>query len=57
MWLHLLFADPDLTTWPQPIPANLPLFTNIGFTKSDFSAKQALAAWDGLFARPWLGAQ
>lgn len=54
MWLHLLFADPDLTTWPQPIPANLPLFTNIGVTNSDFSAKQALAAWDALFARPLL---
>lgn len=50
-WLHLLFADPDLTTWPQPIPANLPLFTSIGLTHSDFSAKPALAAWDELFAR------
>lgn len=54
MWLHLLFADPDLSTWPQPIPPSLPLFVNIGFTNSDFSPKPALAEWDALFARPLL---
>lgn len=54
MWLHLLFADPELATWPQPIPPNLPLFVNIGFTNSDFSPKPALAEWDELFARPLL---
>lgn len=57
MWLHLLFADPDLSTWPQPIPPSLPLFTNIGLTDSDFSPKPALVEWDALFARPWVGAQ
>lgn len=51
-WLHLLFADPDLTTWPQPIPPTLPLFTSIGLCDSEFASKPALAAWDRLFARP-----
>jgi len=51
-WLHLLFADPDLATWPQPIPPTLPLFTNIGFCSSTFAPKPALAGWDRLFARP-----
>ncbi|MBL9077962.1 MAG: hypothetical protein JNL08_10690 [Planctomycetes bacterium] len=51
-WFHLLFADPDLSAWPQPLPPNLPLFTNIGLCDSDFTAKPALAAWDALFARP-----
>lgn len=51
-WFHLLFADPDLSQWPQPLPANLPLFTNIGLCDSDFTPKPALAAWDALFARP-----
>ena len=55
LWLHLLFADPDLSTWPQPQPVNLPLFTNIGLTNSDFSPKPALAVWDELFARPLVG--
>lgn len=50
-WLHLLFADADLSTFPQPIPPNLPLFASIGLTDSDFNPKPALAAWDGLFAR------
>jgi hypothetical protein len=50
-WFHLLFADPDLSQWPPPIPANLPLFTNIGLCESDFTPKPALAAWDALFAR------
>ncbi len=54
MWLHLLFADPDLSTWPQPIPPNLPLFVNIGFTDSTFAPKPALLEWDALFARPLL---
>jgi hypothetical protein len=50
-WLHLNFADPDLSTFPQPIPASLPLFATIGFTDSDFNAKPALGMWDALFAR------
>ncbi|MCB9914048.1 MAG: hypothetical protein H6828_02730 [Planctomycetes bacterium] len=51
-WLQLLFADPDLTQWPQPQPANLPLFTSIGLCTSDFTPKPALAVWDELHARP-----
>jgi hypothetical protein len=49
--VQLLFADIDLTTIPQPYPANLPLFINIGLADSDFNAKPALAAWDALHAR------
>lgn len=50
-WLHLVFADIDISSIPPPVPANLPLFTSIGYTDSDFAAKPALAAWDALFAR------
>ena len=49
--IQLLFADMDLTTFPQPYPANLPLFVNIGLTDSNFAAKPALAVWDTLHAR------
>ncbi len=51
-WLHLLFADPDLTQWPQPQPPNLANFTTTGLCRSDFTAKPALAVWDEAFARP-----
>jgi hypothetical protein len=50
-WLQLLFADLDLAVVPPPLPANLPLFANLGLTDSNFAAKPALAAWDALFAR------
>jgi len=46
-----MFADPDLSTFPQPIPPNLPLFASIGLTDSDFNPKSALTEWDALFAR------
>ena len=49
--LQLEFADIDISTVPPPVPVNLPLFTQIGLTHSDFSAKPALAAWDQLFKR------
>jgi len=49
--IQLLFADVDVASLPPPIPANLPLFVNIGFTDSDFNGKPALARWDALFAR------
>jgi hypothetical protein len=49
--IQLVFADIDLTTFPQPYPANLPLFVNIGLTDSDFNAKPALGVWDALHAR------
>lgn len=51
-WLHLLFADIDMASLPQPVPANLPLFATIGLADSNFTPKPALAAWDNLFARP-----
>ena len=49
--VQLVFADLDLSAFPPPLPANLPLFTSIGLTDSRFTAKPALAAWDALFAR------
>jgi hypothetical protein len=51
-FLHLLYADPDLTTWPQPIPPNLPFFVNIGLADSEFAPKPALDVWQQMSARP-----
>jgi len=39
--LQLTFADYDLSTYPTPIPANLPLFVHLGLCNSDFSPKPA----------------
>jgi hypothetical protein len=50
--LQLLYADIDLASLPPPVPANLPLFVNLGLTDSQFVAKPALAEWDRLHARP-----
>tara|TARA_R110002073_G_scaffold23307_1_gene79738 strand:+ start:63 stop:1268 length:1206 start_codon:yes stop_codon:yes gene_type:complete len=52
MWLQLVFADLDLSTYPAPQPVNLPLFTDIGLTDRNFVPKPALAEWDRIFARP-----
>ncbi len=49
--LHLLFADPDMATFPQPLPPNLPLFASIGLTDSEFNPKPSLASWDALHRR------
>jgi hypothetical protein len=49
--LQLLYADLDLASLPQPVPANLSLFAELGLTDSQFTAKPALAAWDALHAR------
>jgi hypothetical protein len=49
---QLLYADLDLASLPPPIPANLPLFADLGLTDSQFAPKPALAAWDALHARP-----
>jgi hypothetical protein len=49
--IQLNFADPDLSTFPLPLPPNLPLFATIGLTDSDFNPKPALAAWDELHRR------
>lgn len=51
-YFQLLYADLDLSAFPPPIPANLPLFAEIGLASASFAAKPALAAWDGLHARP-----
>lgn len=50
--IQLLYADLDLAGFPQPVPANLPLFAHLGLTDADFNAKPAQAAWDALYARP-----
>jgi len=49
--VQTLDADLDLSSFPPPIAANLPLFISIGLADSDLMAKPALAAWDALFAR------
>ena len=49
--LQLQFADLDLSTYPMPQPANLPLFASLGLTDSNFNPKPALAAWDALHGR------
>ena len=49
--LQLLYADLDVASLPQPVPANLPLFADLGLTDSTYTAKPALAAWDALHAR------
>jgi len=54
-YIQLQFADIDIASLPPPVPANLPLFASIGLADSDFVAKPALAAWDALFARRFVG--
>ena len=49
--VQLVFADIDLASLAQPLPANLPVFAHLGLSDSDFNAKPALAAWDTLQAR------
>ncbi|MEZ5500896.1 MAG: hypothetical protein R3E77_15890 [Steroidobacteraceae bacterium] len=51
--IQLLFVDLDLAQFPQPVPANLPLFAHLGVVDSDFMPKPALAAWDELYDRPY----
>lgn len=53
-WIQLLYADLDLSAWPEPIPANLPLFTRIGLVDTNFQPKPALAEWDALHARRYV---
>ena len=48
--VQTLFADIDIDSLTNP-PANLPLFISIGLMDKDFTAKSALTAWDGLYAR------
>jgi hypothetical protein len=50
--LQLVFADLDLTAFAPPLPANLPLFAQLGLADSNFVAKPALSIWDSLYARP-----
>jgi hypothetical protein len=49
---QLEFADLDVSSYPPPVPANLPLFVTIGLVDTGLVPKPALAAWDSVFARP-----
>lgn len=51
--VQLPFTDLDLSQFPSPQPANLPLFASLGLVDANFAAKPALAEWDALHARPW----
>lgn len=49
--IQLVFADIDTRHFPKPLPATLPLFTDIGLVDVNFKPKPALAEWDRLHAR------
>jgi len=49
---QLSYADFALSSFPPPVPPNLPLFTTIGLADTNLAAKPALGAWDSTFARP-----
>jgi hypothetical protein len=48
---QLSFTDLDLSSFPKPVPAILPLFATLGLVDSNLKPKPALAAWDRIFAR------
>jgi len=50
---QLTFYDLDLTGVVLPPGSILPLFTHLGLADSAMHPKPALAAWDGVFARPY----
>jgi hypothetical protein len=49
---QLTFTDLDLSAIPNA-PPNLVLFTHLGLVDTALSPKQALAAWDAVFARAY----
>ena len=49
---QLSFTDLDLSSFPKPVPAILPLFATLGLVDSDLRPKPALAIWDKVYARP-----
>lgn len=48
---QLSFTDLDLTNWPPPVPAILPLFATLGLVDANLKAKASLSTWDRIFAR------
>lgn len=48
---QLVFADPDLSALPQPVPDALRQFAQFGLTDTHFVPKPALAVWDAQFKR------
>jgi len=48
---QLSFTDLDLSSFPKPVPAILPLFATLGLVDSNLRPKPALATWDRIFAR------
>lgn len=53
---QLDYTDLDLSSFPQPQPAILPLFATLGLVDTAFVPKSARAAWDSAFARPYRAA-
>lgn len=53
--VQLIYADLDLSAWPQPIPPSLPLFASLGIVDPQFQPKAGLRTWESLFARAWSG--
>lgn len=49
---QLTFTDLDLSSIHPPPGSILPLFARLGLVDINLSPKLALAAWDGMFARP-----
>jgi len=49
---QLSFTDLDLTSFPKPVPAILPLFSTLGLVDANLQPKPALKTWDEVFARP-----
>ena len=48
---QLSFTDLDVGSFPEPVPAILPLFATLGLVDVKLEAKPALDAWDRIFAR------
>lgn len=48
---QLSFTDLDLSSFPKPVPAILPLFSTLGLVDSNLKPKPALSVWDKVFAR------
>ena len=48
---QLSFTDIDVGSFPQPVPAILPLFATLGLVDVNLKAKPSLDTWDEIFAR------
>jgi hypothetical protein len=48
---QLSFTDLDISNWPPPVPAILPLFSTLGLVDANLQSKPSLTTWDKIFAR------